>query len=58
MVLAPPKAVGVLLFVASLQTMLMKAPGTELLEERLGNDCKQHPNNLRKRTRSLGSARR
>lgn len=41
--LAPLKSVGVLLFVASLQISLMKLAGTELLEQRSGNDCKQHP---------------
>lgn len=54
--LAPLKSVGVLLFVALLQITLMRAPGTELLEQHLGNDCKQHPNNLCKRICSLGSA--
>lgn len=41
--LAPLKSVGVLLFVASLQISLMKLAGTELLEQRSGNACKQHP---------------
>lgn len=53
---APLKSMGVLLFVALLQITLMKAPGTELLEHHLGNDCKQHPSNLCQRICSLGSA--
>lgn len=41
--LAPLKAVGVVLFVASLQISLMELAGTGLLEQRSGNACKQHP---------------
>lgn len=41
--LAPLKAVGVVLFVASLQISPMELAGTGLLEQRSGNACKQHP---------------
>lgn len=49
---------GSFVFVASLQTMPRKAPGVEQLEQHLGKDCKQHPNNPWERIHSLGSAQR
>lgn len=48
-----PGVSGSLAFAALLQTMPREVPG---VEQHLGKDCKQHPNNLCERIHSLGSA--
>lgn len=51
-----PGVSGSLAFVALLQTTPREVPGVELLEQHLGKECKQHPDNLCERIHSLGSA--